>query len=210
MKNVITTDIILVDIINFSTLPFSQQLEVVTFLTKSYKRVIEKIFSNSHTSLESLILGFISTGDGFYCILDPKLKGYGTFLGLSFNCFSDQISKKYPYFHGLKIAVHTGNVAQFTDILGNTNFIGEGLNDCSRYIEFKNFTISTVMVSDVAYKEFKKFLKLHKDLEMLLIKREFKHSSLYTFNDKHGKRKKGYLVWMRKSGIITLPKLISN
>lgn len=207
MKREIVTDIILVDIINFSILSSSQQLEIVTFLTKSYKKVIEKIFSNSKVSLPSLILGFVSTGDGFYCILDPKLKGYGMFLGLSFNHFSEQIAKKYPYFQGIKIAVHTGEISPFIDILGNQNFIGEGLNDCARYIEFKNFTVSTVMVSDVAYKELKKFLKFHKEFENILADGDFKHSVLYTFSDKHGNKRKGYLVWMRKSGIITLPKI---
>ncbi|WP_304544334.1 hypothetical protein [Sulfurimonas microaerophilic] len=207
MKQEIITDIILVDIINFSTLTSKQQLEIITFLTKSYKRVIEKMLVSSKMPLSTLILSFVSTGDGFYCILDPKLKGYGTFLGLSFNHFSEQISKKYPYFQGIKIAVHTGGVNRFIDILGNENYIGDGLNDCSRYIEFKNFTISTVMISETAYNELKKFLRYHRDFEKILIEREFKRSKAYTFNDKHGNEKKGYLVWLRKSGIITPPKI---
>ncbi|MFT7860737.1 MAG: hypothetical protein ABXS93_07355 [Sulfurimonas sp.] len=207
MKQELITDIILVDIINFSTLSSEQQLEIITFLTKSYKKVISKMLSSSKMPLSTLILSFVSTGDGFYCILDPKLKGYGTFLGLSFNHFSDQIANKYPYFQGIKVAVHTGGVNRFIDILGNENYIGNGLNDCSRYIEFKHFSISTVMVSDAAYKELKKFLRYHKDFEKILIEREFKRSKAYTFHDKHMNEKTGYLVWLRKSGIITPPKL---
>ncbi|MBD3796858.1 MAG: hypothetical protein IE887_03795 [Campylobacterales bacterium] len=207
MNQEIVTDIILVDIINFSTLTSAQQLEIITFLTKSYKKVIEKMLSSSHMPLSRLIMSFVSTGDGFYCILDPKLKGYGTFLGLSFNHFSDQIANKYPYFHGIKVAVHTGGVNRFTDILGNENYIGDGLNDCSRYIEFKNFSVSTVMVSESAYETLKRFLRYHQDFEKILIDREFKRSKQYKFYDKHNNEKKGYLVWLRKSGIITPPKI---
>jgi len=56
----------LIDIINFSKLDSKQQLEIISFLTHSYRKVIE-----------TFIMGFIPTGDGFYCILNPKYKGYG-------------------------------------------------------------------------------------------------------------------------------------
>jgi len=204
------TDIILIDIINFSKLEIEHQLEIINYLTKSYKLMIEKMLLNSSMPLNRLILGFVSTGDGFYCILNPRLKGYGTILGLSFNHFSEQISKKYPYFEGIRIAVHTGKVFEFTDILGHKNYIGDGLNDCSRYLEFKNYTISTVMVSEDAFKSFEKFLNLHKDFKTLLIQREFKHSNPYLFHDKHGEEKKGSLVWLRNSGIINPPNINFN
>lgn len=206
----ITTDIILIDIINFSKLASSEQLEIVNFLTKSFKKIIEKMLVNSNMPLSKFILGFVSTGDGFFCLLNPRLKGFGTVLGLSFNHFSEHISMRYPYFEGIRIAVHTGAVNEFTDILGSKNFIGDGLNDCSRYLEVKNFTISTVMVSDAAFESFKKFLTLHKDYNTLLAQREFKHSNAYEFFDKHGKAKKGFLVWLRKSGIINPPDINFN
>jgi len=206
----ILTDIVLIDIINFSKLTDPQQLEIITFLTKSYTKMIEKMLMNSNMTLSKLILGFISTGDGFFCILNPRFKGYGTILGLSFNHFSDQISKKFPYFEGVRIAVHTGTVNEFTDILGNSNYIGHGLNDCSRYLEFKNFTISTVMVSQSAFKSLKGFLERHEDFSKLLSQREFKHSKTYIFQDKHGQEKRGCLVWLRKSGIINPPNIYFN
>ncbi|QSZ42487.1 hypothetical protein GJV85_10320 [Sulfurimonas aquatica] len=206
----INTDIVLIDIINFSKLKSAQQLEIVSFITQSYRRMIEKMLHDSNMPLSRLILGYISTGDGFYCLLNPRLKGFGTILGLSFNHFSDQIAKKYPYFEGVKIAVHTGIVHEFKDILGNTNFIGDGLNDCARYLEVKHFTISTVMISDSAYEYLKKFLHHHQDYNKLLVQREFKHSNVHTFHDKHGNEKKGCLVWLRKSGIINPPDINFN
>ena len=206
----ITTDIVLIDIINFSQLNSSEQLEIVNFLTKSFKRIIEKMLVNSNMILSKFILGFVSTGDGFYCLLNPRLKGFGTILGLSFNHFSEHISKRYPYFEGIRIDVHTGEVNEFTDILGSKNFIGDGLNDCARYLEIKNFTISTVMVSDYAFESLKKFLDMHKDFNRLLLSREFKHASMQTFKDKHGDEKKGCLVWLRQSGIINPPDINFN
>ncbi|SFV59829.1 hypothetical protein MNB_SM-6-319 [hydrothermal vent metagenome] len=202
----IIADIVLIDIIDFSKLDAKQQLEIISFLTRSYRKVIEKMLLRSEICLETFIMGFIPTGDGFYCILNPKYRGYGIILGLSFNHFSDQIAKMFPYFQGIHIAVHTGGVYHFRDILGHKNFIGNGLNDCMRYLELKDFTISTVMVSDAAYSNFKSFLAKRKDYEELLHTREFKHSDAYSFKDKHGMTKRGYLVWMRKSGIITPPK----
>ena len=205
-KKEIFTDIVLIDIIGFSMLNSRQQLEIISFLTRSYRKVIEKILLQSKLDLENFIIGFIPTGDGFYCILNPEYKGYGSILGLSFNHFSEQITKMFPYFQGVRIAVHTGEIYQFKDILEHKNFIGEGLNDCARYLELKDFTISTVMVSDVAYDNLKKFLEEKKDYKKLLHQQEFKRSNAYFFKDKHQQIKKGYLIWVRKSGIIIPPK----
>jgi hypothetical protein len=209
-KTQILSDIVLVDIINFSKLESSQQLEIISFLTKSYKKMIDKILLKSGLPLKRLVQGFISTGDGFYTILNPRLKGFGAILGLSFNHFSDHISKKYPYFEGIRISVHTGVMAEFTDILGNTNYIGQGLNDCARYLEMKDYTISTVIISDAAMEYLKKFLFIHPDFSVLLAEREFKRSSAYKFYDKHGQEKIGYLIWLRKAGIISPPNINFN
>lgn len=204
------TDIVLIDIINFSKLSSSQQLEIVVFLTKSFKKMIEKMLLNSSTPLSKFIIGYVSTGDGFYCILNPRLKGFGPILGLSFNHFSEHISKKYPYFQGIRIAAHTGEVNEFEDILGCKNYIGDGLNDCARYLEIKNFTISTVIVSNIAYTNLEKFLNLHKDFNTLLAKHELKKSTMQYFKDKHGYQKQGCFIWLRESGIINPPHINYN
>jgi len=206
-QNSILTDIVLIDIINFSKLHSSQQLEIITFLTKSYKKMIHKILHNSHLQIEEMILGFVPTGDGFFCILHPRLKGYGSILGMSFNHFSEQIAQRYPYYQGIRIAVHTGDIYSFEDIAGNGNFIGKGLNDCARYLEFKSYSISTVVVSDTAYEYFKFFLHANHYYSELLNKMEFKHSEFHSFVDKHAQEKKCCLVWLRKAGIINLPKI---
>lgn len=156
--------------------------------------------------MEKMLQGIIPTGDGFYCILHPSLRGFGPILGLSFIHFSDFIAKEYPYFRGIRVAVHTGKVHRFEDILGHTNFVGDGLNECARYVEVKNLIISTVIISDKAYESFSAFLQLHSDFNDLLKKCEFRHSSLHSFADKHHIDRHGYLIWMRKGGIIPPPK----
>lgn len=204
------TDIILVDIISFSQLSSLQQIEIITYLTKSYTKMIEALLINSEMKLNKMVLGFISTGDGFYCVLNPRLKGFGTILALGFSHFSDFIADKYPYFQGIRIAVHSGRVYKFTDILGSDNFVGDGLNECARYVELKQFTISTIVVSQEAYSSFERFLELYPDFHALLVEREFKHSRMYTFYDKHGTLRKAYLVWLRKGGIINPPNINFN
>lgn len=209
-KTPLRTDIVLIDIIGFSQLASIQQLEIITFITNTYKRMIDRMLQNSNMRLDKFMLGVVSTGDGFYCILHPWIKGYGAILGLSFNHLSDQITKKFKYFQGMKIAVHNGEIYSFTDILGSKNFIGDGLNDCARYLELKNYSISTVMLSQTAYESFKNFLLIFKDYNTLLKQKGFKHSQEYIFNDKHGNEKRGVLIWLRESGIINPPNINFN
>ena len=204
------TDIVLVDIISFTKLTPEQQLELIEYLTLTFTRMLEKLLSNSDMHLSQMVLGFISTGDGFYCILNPRMKGFGTILGLSFNHFSELISEKFPYFKGIRIAVHTGRVYEFIDILGHKNYIGDGLNHCARYLEHKDYTISTVFISKSAYASLKKFLDLYPDFEALLLEQEFKRSRLQTFKDKHENSWSGYLVWLRKGSVINPPNLKFN
>nr|WP_275856989.1 hypothetical protein [Sulfurimonas sp. MAG313] len=204
------TDIVLVDIISFTKLSSAQQLELIQYMTQSFTRMLEKLLSNSDMTLSQLVLGFISTGDGFYCILHPRMTGFGTILGLSFNHFSELITQKLPYFKGIRIAVHTGRVYEFIDILGHTNYIGDGLNHCARYLENRDYTISTVFASKAAYSSFKKFLDVHPDFEALLLEQEFKRSGLQKFRDKHDNIWAGYLVWLRQGSVINPPNIKFN
>jgi len=204
------TDIVLVDIIGFSKLSTVQQLELIKYLTKSYKRMIEKLLSSSDMTLAQMVLGFISTGDGFYCILNSRMKGFGAILGLSFNHISELIAKKFSYFEGVRIAIHTGKLYEFTDILGHKNYIGDGLNHCARYLEYKDFKISTVMISREAYEIFNTFLDRYPDFGALLLEQQFKRSRLQTFRDKHDIQWAGYLIWLRKGGVINPPHIKFN
>ena len=108
------------------------------------------------------------------------------------------------------MAAHTGEVNEFEDILGSSNFIGDGLNDCTRYLEIKSFAISTVMVSNTAYENLKNFLYSIKTSMLFSQKGELKKSTVQDFKDKHGFEKRGCLIWLRKSGIINPPNINYN
>ncbi|MDD2780314.1 hypothetical protein [Sulfuricurvum sp.] len=203
----IDTDIVLIDIIDFSRLSMDEQLELISYLSLTYKKMIQKMLTSSDIPMAKMLQGIIPTGDGFYCILHPSLKGFGPILGLSLIHFSDFIANEYPYFKGIRVAVHTGKVHRFEDILGHENFVGDGLNECARYIEIKNLIISTVIISDRAYTTLQEFLMHHNDFRLLLEKCDFRHSSLHTFQDKHNITRNGYLIWMRHGGIIPPPKI---
>ncbi|WP_294923978.1 hypothetical protein [Sulfuricurvum sp.] len=99
---------------------------------------------------------------------------------------------------------------QFEDILGHENFVGDGLNECARYIEIKNLIISTVIISDSAFTAFQQFLRQYPDFERPLEQCEFHHSSIHTFQDKHNITRNGYLIWMRKRGKYLLPNQIGQ
>lgn len=204
------TDIILVDIINFSQFESHKQLEIINFVTSIYKKMVQQMLQNSNMSLDKFILGIVSTGDGFYCILNPRLKGYGALLGLSFNHLSQEITKKFQNFRGMKIAVHTGEVYEFKDILGQKNFIGSGLHECSQYLDFDNYSTTTVMVSEYAYESLKKFLSIYEDFKTLLVQKDFKYSKQYTFKSHNFEEKKGTLIWLMQPGIINPPNINFN
>lgn len=209
-KKFIKTDIILIDIIGFSQNSSQEQLEIITYLTKSYIKMLKILLDNSQMNFSKMIEGIVPTGDGFYCILNPRLKGYGVILGMNFIYFSEHIKERHTNFSGIKVAVHTGEIYPFTDILGHTNYIGDGLNECARYLQIQNVSASALITSIPAFESLEKFLSFHPDFEELLIKRELKRSSLHEFEDKHGKIRAAYLVWLRHAGVINLPNINFN
>ena len=210
LKKIMNTDIILIDIIGFSHNSSEQQLQIITYLTKSYIKMLKTLLDNSQMNFSKMIEGIVPTGDGFYCILNPRLKGYGVILGMNFIYFTEHIMERHTGFSGIKVAVHSGEIYPFTDILGHTNYIGDGLNDCARYLQIQNVTASALISSVSAFETFEKFLNSHPDFKVLMIQRELKRSSLHEFEDKHGKIRTAYLVWLRHSGVINPPNINFN
>jgi hypothetical protein len=207
----IHTDIVLIDIIDYSKLSNLEQYNVVDTMSRFFKKAINLMLKKSNITQNQAILGFIATGDGFFIILSPKLKGYGVVLGLSLNNISKNIKKKLAYFKGIKVAVHTGDVIPFLDILGHKNFIGNGLNDCARYLEYKSpyikdyFTDGYVLVSKESTDEFNKFLRKNRKLYQIIEKLGFNISSEIVFEDKHKISHYGYFIWTDIEVVITPP-----
>jgi len=207
VSNALLSDIVLVDIIGFSKLNIASQQEIISYISKSYKKMISTMLENSNMLLKQLLTGIVPTGDGFFCILNPQFRGYGAILALSFNHLSELISKKYNYFQGIRIAVHTGRVHSFIDILDHENYVGHGMNECERYLSAQSHQISTVVISDKAYESLEQFLLTHQDFHSLLIQKEFKFSPSYIFEDKHNNRYTAYTIWMRQGSIINPPNI---
>lgn len=209
-ENVILTDILLVHIIDFATFNNTKQYEIVNTFTKFAEKAIELIFSKSHFKQNEAILGFIATGEGFFLILSPNLKGYGVILAMSLKNLTTTITKKLRYFKGIEIAVHSGEVMPFSDILDSQNFIGDGLNNCARYLEYKNdeameyFKDGYVIISLEASKEFMKFLEKNKKIQELLESLGFNVSKEIFFQDKHKFKHYGYYIWTNKRQVIIL------
>lgn len=207
----IYTDIVLIDIIDYSKLSNLEQFEVVDTMTRFFKKAINLMISKANITQNQAILGFIATGDGFFIILSPKLRGYGVILGLSLRNISKNIKKKVEFFKGIKVAVHSGDVIPFVDIMGSKNFIGNGLNQCARFLEYRSpyikdyFTEGYVIASKESTEEFGKFLGKNKKLYILIGKLGFQHSTEITFEDKHSIKHYGYFVWTEKEVVITPP-----
>ncbi|WP_294923975.1 hypothetical protein [Sulfuricurvum sp.] len=92
----------------FPVYRMDEQLEIISYLSHAYKKMIQKMLKASGITMEKMLQGIIPTGDGFYCILHPSLKCFGSILGMSYLHFSDFIAQEYPYFKGIRVAVHTG------------------------------------------------------------------------------------------------------
>lgn len=210
-KHLIFTDIILIDIIDYSKLNNKQQFEVVDLMTKFFKKAINLMLSKSKLPSNEAILGFIATGDGFFVILSPRLKGFGVIFALSLKNISKNINRKIDFFKGIKVAVHTGYVIPFLDILKHKNFIGDGLNDCARFLEFKNphiyeyFPTGYVLISRDTSKQFMSFLSFNKEIRELIYSLGFNSTKEVMFEDKHKHKHYGYYVWTEKEVVITPP-----
>ena len=209
-KQEIDTDIILIDIISFSTFNNTQQFYFIKYFTNFFKKIIDTILSKSKTRKKNKddILGFIPTGDGFFIILSPELKGYGLILALSLKNVTSKLYEKFDYFQGVKIAVNNGIALKFKDILGHPNFIGDGLNNCARYLSYKSkdieeyFSDGYVIISESTWKEFKRFLLNDEQMRRLIMKLGLNASEKIEFSDKHNYIHKGYVVWTNEEIII--------
>ncbi len=206
MSKLITTDIVLIDIIDFSLLEMDEQLEIISYVSSTFRKMINSMLRASGFKMDDIFLGLIPTGDGFYSILDPKLRGFGPILGLSFTHFSSLIEQEFSYYKGIRVAVHTGNIYKFKDVLARENFVGDGLNECARYVGIKDLISNTVIISDKSFERFEIFLQNFPQYNELLAKCKFKRGSMHKIVDKHGFERLGYLIWMNQGAIIPPPK----
>ncbi len=210
-QNFILTDVILLDIVGFSKLSNTQQYALISDFSKLFRKTLTIMAGGRNIS--DVVLGVIPTGDGFYTILEPTQKGFGAIYAL----FLKNVAKKlfaYDFYQGVKVAAHTGYLIPFVGVDGTQNFIGNGMNQCARFLEFnaKEYLGEVprdgyVVISSEA----------RHSLEILLGKNEAlgrKVTALgvylgdeVAFRDKHSNKYKGFFLDANKDAIITFPQI---
>lgn len=187
--NAITTDILLLDIVGFSTLSNRDQFISAIIINNKIRESIETLGIQAFLKPGKVVNGLISTGDGFFIIIDPAISGYGSFFALSLRNYFLMESDLY---HGIRIAVHYGSTIPFIDVTERKNFVGDGINDCSRLlgntkIGKKAFKYSgdgnSVIVSRECWEHFIKVFPLD-SISDFIDMIDFKYSREYRFKDK--------------------------
>lgn len=205
------TDILLIDIVGFSKLGNRKQYELISTFNTLYKKTIKLISGG-----KPMVLDFIPTGDGFYILLEPEYKGDGLPFSLSLKNMARKFKRDIPFFEGIRIAVHSGYLIKLDDIRGNPNYLGDGLNQCARYLNIRvpaeheyydegGFTI----VSESHYSTFNKKYKEDRNFIKTLQVLGFKRSQKMEIKDKHGFTHSGFLVRTMKDDVILLNKEMS-
>ncbi len=118
-KNVqsVETEVVLVDIEKFSLLSARDQVIAAVIANGELEKFLALSSGQSAMNVDEVVAGFVTTGDGFYVILQPSLVGYGLVLGLSLRSMLLNASKENKqYLKGIRVGVHRGTLTAFEDI----------------------------------------------------------------------------------------------
>jgi len=190
------SDIVLVDINGYSSLSTELQLESALYITSQLNAALNFLLTQANRQANEIVLGFIPTGDGFYVVLSPPLAGYGIFLAITLRAslLMKRSGHKLP-FSGVRLAVHNGEIAPFTDIVGKANFVGEGLNSCTRLLSARAehspdpsipVDENTIVVSDAAYHQFRALCGDNTEMNDFLASIQYAETDWFEISDKHG------------------------
>jgi hypothetical protein len=210
------TDIVLLDIVGFSTLCNDRQLDAVTLMTTNLRQTLAIMTDQSFLKQHEVVIGFIPTGDGFYVILHPKFAGYGLLMAISLRTMLLVMNKQAgSLFSGVRAAIHLGIAIPFGDITGKQNFVGDGLNDCVRLLgarpdDSPNEGIpkdnNYIVVSDCAYQQFERSFAKSKQMKQFLNLIEFRKTQFFDIRDKHRKMHRACFVESSRSVAINPPR----
>ncbi len=191
----IRTDVILLDIIEYTLQPNAKQYQALYYLNRIIGTIINLLDMRSVLPEEKVIRGAIPNGDGCFFVLNPRVAGYGPLLALflrNFLLFNNRSLDNL--FNGVRTSVHHGPVIPI-EFLGRENFVGEGLNVCARLqvrpvqdraAGFYSGDGNYVIVSAQAWQAFRElFPPERKDVQAYLQKIDFSHSREFVVKDKH-------------------------
>ena len=197
----IRTDVILLDIIEYTLQPNEMQYRALFYLNRIIGTITNLLDMRSMLHGESVIRCAIPNGDGCYFVLNPRIAGYGPLLALflrNFLLFNNRFLD--GLFSGVRTSVHNSEVIPIR-FLGAENFVGEGLNVCarlqgrpvqSRARRFYDGDSNYVIVSEQAWAVFQELFPPDKrEVQSYLRKIQFSNSAVFTIKDKH-KQLPGY------------------
>jgi len=190
----IVTDIVLVDVVDFSLLSDEQQFGAAIMFTNTLHETVSALCAAGFREPSEIVIGFIPTGDGFYVILNPLIAGYGPFLALSLRSAILRDGRATGIgLAGVRCAVHLGTAVPFPDVNQQKNFVGTGLNTCARFLSdpntrpaFEAFAGDTsfMVISDQALANFEKSYPT-KNAESWFGANQWRVGDATTITDKH-------------------------
>ncbi|HIJ88018.1 MAG TPA: hypothetical protein HPP97_10120 [Desulfuromonadales bacterium] len=146
------TEVVLVDVEKFSLLSAEEQVRVAVILNGELELFLNVSTGQSAMSVDEVVAGFASTGDGFYVILQPEIAGFGLVLGLSLRAKLQTANVEGKRcIKGVRIGVHRGVLSKFVDITQRECFVGPVMNDCSRLLSAKPENAPTNFLMDSSY-----------------------------------------------------------
>jgi len=209
------TDIILFDIVGYSTLSDENQYITIYLMNQKLKDFFRLLYGQSLLNIDEVVLGFAPTGDGAYIILNHSLAGYGLFLAISLRTTLLQLKNQANnLFSGLRTAICFGPAIPIEDLTGNNNFVGNGLNDCARLLSVDKEIIADqqhlnddnyIIISTPALSLFKEKYsgKANEDFLKVI---KFEIGNEVVFKDKHKKEHRAFFIESSRYIAITPPK----
>jgi hypothetical protein len=191
----IQTDVILLDIIEYTLQPNEKQYQALFYLDRIIGTITSLLNMRTVLQGEPIIRCAIPNGDGCFFVLNPRIAGYGPLLALflrNFLLFNNRFLNHL--FNGVRTSVHHGAVIPIA-FLGAENFVGDGLNVCARLQGrsvkrraegFYDGEANFVIASQQAWQAFEAlFPPDMPDVQAYLRKIRFRSSEPFAIRDKH-------------------------
>ena len=127
-----------IDIVGFSLMRGDQQRTAVRLLNAATRQVIESV-----EPVRDSLRKAISTGDGLLLVIDSEVDAVALFdAAICLHMAVTELLQKLgetlavPGRFGARMAVHAGPVLTVDDPSGDVNFVGPGVNDLQRVLDF--------------------------------------------------------------------------
>lgn len=188
-----STAVICIDFVRFSLYSTEEQYGFAEYLSGVLEHIegIEEWKSGIRAG--EVVDYYISTGDGVLMILDPRFAGYSVWFALAVRNQIERHMGRHAVYNGIRTAVHYGEVCRAV-LFGTDNFIGAGINDCTRLLSDKTrknarafyADESIVVVSKPVWNELEKiYPRTRGDVIAYVETSKFRESPWFKIRDKN-------------------------